>query len=69
MMPGNPHDSNSAGATNGVTHAQVAAAAAAHAAAAAAAAHAAASGHPLGPPQDNRPSVIESNQPMIIECT
>ncbi|XP_061395334.1 uncharacterized protein LOC133330952 [Musca vetustissima] len=61
MMPGSGvHDGN------GPTHAQVAAAAAAHAAAAAAA-HAAASGHSLGPAQDNRPSVIESSQPMIIE--
>ncbi|XP_058976695.1 zinc finger protein rotund isoform X2 [Musca domestica] len=66
MMPGGVvHDSG-----NGPTHAQMAAAAAAHAAAAAAAAaHAAASGHSLGPAQDNRPSVIESSQPMIIECT
>ncbi|XP_073842407.1 PR domain zinc finger protein 1 [Musca autumnalis] len=67
MMPGGNvvHDGS------GPTHAQVAAAAAAHAAAAAAAAAhaAAASGHSLGPAQDNRPSVIESSQPMIIECT
>lgn len=68
MMPNNSHDSVAAGPNN-MSHAHVAAAAAAHAAAAAAAAAHAASQHPLGPPQDSRPSVIESNQPMIIECT
>ncbi|XP_046808143.1 zinc finger protein rotund isoform X1 [Lucilia cuprina] len=68
MMPNNNHDSGPAGPNN-MSHAHVAAAAAAHAAAAAAAAAHAASQHPLGPPQDSRPSVIESNQPMIIECT
>ncbi|KAL9901477.1 uncharacterized protein LOC119645136 isoform X3 [Glossina fuscipes] len=31
--------------------------------------HTAAAQHPLGHTQDSRPSVIESNQPMIIECT
>ncbi|XP_017489201.1 PREDICTED: uncharacterized protein LOC108377443 [Rhagoletis zephyria] len=50
-----------------VSHAH-AAAAAAHAAAAAAAAHAAAA-HQHAQNQESRPSVIESSQPMIIECT
>ncbi|XP_020713853.1 zinc finger protein rotund isoform X2 [Ceratitis capitata] len=50
-----------------VSHAH-AAAAAAHAAAAAAAAHAAVA-HQHAQNQESRPSVIESSQPMIIECT
>lgn len=68
MMPNNSHD-NGPNGPNTMSHAHVAAAAAAHAAAAAAAAAHAASQHSLGPAQDSRPSVIESNQPMIIECT
>ncbi|XP_067645398.1 uncharacterized protein Blimp-1 isoform X2 [Eurosta solidaginis] len=52
-----------------VSHAHAAAAAAhAAAAAAAAAAHAAAT-HQHAQNQESRPSVIESSQPMIIECT
>ncbi|XP_053953125.1 zinc finger protein rotund isoform X2 [Anastrepha ludens] len=74
LPPGTASNSSSAasataGGTNdtymGVSHAQ-AAAAAAHAAAAAA--HAAAA-HQHAQNQESRPSVIESSQPMIIECT
>ncbi|XP_011195705.1 zinc finger protein rotund isoform X2 [Zeugodacus cucurbitae] len=52
-----------------VSHAHAAAAAAHAAAAAAAAAAHAAAAHQHAQNQESRPSVIESSQPMIIECT
>lgn len=81
LLPPGTGNNNSSGAvatpaTSGandaymsVSHAHAAAAAAHAAAAAAAAAAHAAAAHQHAQNQESRPSVIESSQPMIIECT
>ncbi|XP_018791723.1 PREDICTED: zinc finger protein rotund isoform X1 [Bactrocera latifrons] len=81
LLPAGAANGNGAGAINSppgvapndaymsVSHAHAAAAAAHAAAAAAAAAAHAAAAHQHAQNQESRPSVIESSQPMIIECT